>query len=54
MRGFTETYIADCGDHTLTIKVQAGTDLDSCFTAWDVDSCEAIRINGWLWAFEAI
>jgi len=50
--GYTEGFIADCGQHDLHILVKPDTDLDSTFKAWDADNQEFIRINGWLWSFE--
>lgn len=50
--GFTEEYLAECIESSIAILVRPGEDLDSTFTAWDMDNQEYIRINGWLWSFE--
>lgn len=47
-------YLADCGQHSMEIEVPAGTDLDSTFTATDLDNGGTVRINGWLWTFEEV
>lgn len=52
--GYSQEYIADCGEYNLHILVRPGTDLDSSFIAWNTDSQKFIRVNGWLWTFERV
>lgn len=48
--GYTQQVVADCGEHELFLLVKPGTDFDSTFRAWDTDSQEFIRVNGWLYS----
>lgn len=54
LEGYTEQFTADCGEYVLNILVKPYTDLDSSFSAWDMDEQEFITINGWLFSFESI
>lgn len=47
-------YEADCGAYSLTLAIPATADLDGAFDAIDLDTGEAVRINGWHWTFELI
>lgn len=49
-----ETYLAICPGYDLEIAVEPGTDLDSTFTAICLVTGETLRVNGWLFTFEAI
>lgn len=49
-----ETYLASCREYELEIAVKPGTDMDSTFTAVCLATGETLRINGWLFTFEAI
>ena len=50
-RGYTECYEADCAACTILIMVRPDTDLDGRFTAFEIECCEFVCINGWLWSF---
>ena len=52
--GYTEQYIAACSEFEKHVSVKPGTDLGDRFVAFDHDEQSYIRMNGWLWAFEAI
>lgn len=49
-KGFTQAFTAECDEYVLDILVKADTDLDGSFKAYDVDSQEFLKINGWLWS----
>jgi hypothetical protein len=48
LQGFTQEVVADSDSYTLYLLVRPDTDFDSTFEAWDTDSQEYLRINGWL------
>lgn len=51
-RGYTREVWAECADHTLNLLVQKDIDLDGRFVAFDLDECEFLRVNGWLFSIE--
>lgn len=51
-KGYTKAITADGGPYTLSLLVKPDADLDSRFTAFDVDASEFIAINGWLFTTE--
>lgn len=55
LAGYTEEYLAVSSNHefNMFVLVRPGTDLDGTFKAWDMDSQEFVRLNGWNWTFEA-
>lgn len=52
-QGYTEALEGSSTHYDLTLLVKPGTDLDSTFTAYDVECSEFIAVNGWLFSFEA-
>ena len=50
----TRRFAASCAEYDLILIVKAGTDLDDRFDAIDEDTGDALKVNGWLWSFEAI
>ena len=42
-----------CGEYAIDIQVRDNVDLDSEFTAWDVDTESQIKIRGWMCEFES-
>lgn len=51
--GYTQQVVADCGEHELFLLVKPDAILDSTFRAWDTDSHEFIRVNGWLYSINS-
>jgi len=51
---YTERYDAEGQGGNMTIRVQAGVDLDGRFCCWDEDNNELIFINGWQWTFDPL
>lgn len=54
MKPDREHYNADCDAACMHISVKPGTDLEGTFEAFNHDDGEPVRINGWLWSFDAI
>ena len=52
VNGFTQRVIADNETYTLELLIKPDTDLDGRFTAFDLDTSEYIRVNGWLFTHE--
>lgn len=50
LHGFTREIVADNGMDELFLLVKPDAILDSTFRAWDTDSQEFIRVNGWLYS----
>jgi hypothetical protein len=51
-RGYTKRMFADGGAYSLDVLVMPGADLDDEVRAWDLDECEWLDINGWLFTWE--
>lgn len=51
-RGYTREVWAENDHHTLNLLVQKDIDLDGRFVALDLDECEFLRVNGWLFSIE--
>ena len=49
---FTRRVFASADCYDLELMIDPATDLDDSFRAWDVDSGEELRVNGWLFTFE--
>lgn len=54
LHGFTRELLATADACDLHISVKPDTDLDDCFKAYCHDTCEMIRVNGWLFTFEEV
>ena len=39
-------------ERDLYLRIKPGTDLDSCFKAWDADGQEFLWINGWMFTYD--
>jgi len=52
LAGYTKAITADCSEYTLELLVKPDTDYDTSFRAWDTDTQEFIKVNGWLFSIE--
>ncbi len=48
LEGYTREVVAIGGGTDLYLLVKPDTDFGDTFKAWDTDSQEFIRVNGWL------
>lgn len=54
LSGYTREVLAEGGAYSLHLFIRPDADLDGTFEAYNADECEFIRVNGWLFTFEAI
>lgn len=52
--GFTREVIASSFENDLNLLIAPGTDLDSEFVAFDLDTLETVSVKGWLGVFEDV
>ena len=52
--GFTESHTAEADDITLYLLIRPDTDLDSRYRAFDTETGEYIRVNGWMFTDDHI
>lgn len=52
--GFTREVIASSSAQDLNLLITPNTDLDSEFTAFDLDALETVAVKGWLGVFEDV
>ncbi|GHE79648.1 hypothetical protein GCM10019059_42690 [Camelimonas fluminis] len=50
--GYTQPVSAYCDGGDLELYVRPDTDLSQRFSAFDVEECRLLRVNGWLRDFE--
>lgn len=52
-KGFTRQVQAEGGEYSLSLLIKPDADIDDRFRAFDIDECEWLNVNGWLFEIEA-